>query len=251
MKNRIEIKKMEEMQLLRYFIHCYPEFPKGKIQKSESPDFIIRTSRHHSIGLELTKIYLQKGRDGLHFVPRFEEEKTELLDKIKDRFEQELAFKISAHFDFSDHYYDMHSDLDLLAKEIYDIMSLKLKNWSVNEAFHTTIKSKKLPDWLDAIDIIHHPENLLSDWIYCKVNVPPENFLQSIQQIIQQKDDKLRRYMKNRLDQYTLLIIAECLNCASPFNINNLIERWSFQSHFHQIFLFEMFEQKVHELRVE
>jgi hypothetical protein len=239
---------LEEEQLLRYFSQYYSGFPKARIEKTESPDFILHLNRHHSIGLEMTKLYLQKGRDGYHFVPRFEKEKSALISRIRKRFEQELPFRISAHFDFSDDYYDVNLDLNLLALEIVDIMKFKLGKWSPTESFATTIQSSRLPHWLESIDIVYHPENVISDWVYCKVNVPADNFMKSMEQIIAQKEEKLRMYMKNRLDQYWLLIVAECLSCASPFNINNLLERWVFQSSFHQVFLFELFEQKIYNL---
>jgi hypothetical protein len=34
----------------------FPHFPKGRLIKSESPDFILKTSPKHSIGIELTAL---------------------------------------------------------------------------------------------------------------------------------------------------------------------------------------------------
>jgi hypothetical protein len=237
---------MEESQLLRYFMMSYPDFPKCKIEKTESPDFILHLNRHHAIGLEMTRLFVQMGKDGVHFMPKFENEKIELIHLIKQRFEDEFPFKLSAHFDFSDDYYDVNLDLRLLALEICDYMKYKLSGYSPNESFFTRIKSKRLPHWLQSIDIMYHPENELSDWVHCKVNVPADNFLTSIQNSIEHKERKIRLYKKRRMDKYWLLIVAECLNCASPFNINNLLERWEFRTSFHELFLFEMFEQKVY-----
>ena len=47
----------EEMLIMEYFKNEYKEFPKGKLQKSESPDFILRVSPKNAIGIELTKLY--------------------------------------------------------------------------------------------------------------------------------------------------------------------------------------------------
>jgi len=48
---------MEELLIMEQFKNIYPEFPKGKLEKSESPDFILKISAKYSIGIELTKLH--------------------------------------------------------------------------------------------------------------------------------------------------------------------------------------------------
>ena len=48
---------MEELLILEQFRYENKEFPKGKLQKSESPDFILRVSPKNTIGIELTKLH--------------------------------------------------------------------------------------------------------------------------------------------------------------------------------------------------
>ena len=48
---------MEEMLIMEYFRNEYKEFPKGKLMKSESPDFILSVSPKNDIGIELTKLH--------------------------------------------------------------------------------------------------------------------------------------------------------------------------------------------------
>lgn len=47
---------ISETEILQRFRNAWKEFPAGRIVKSESPDFILRTSRKHSIGIEITRI---------------------------------------------------------------------------------------------------------------------------------------------------------------------------------------------------
>lgn len=47
-------KSGRERAILDRFRHGYKEFPKGKLIKSESPDFILKISPKKSIGIELT-----------------------------------------------------------------------------------------------------------------------------------------------------------------------------------------------------
>lgn len=48
---------MEEILIMEYFRNEYEEFPKGKLVKSESPDFILRVTPKYAIGIELTKLH--------------------------------------------------------------------------------------------------------------------------------------------------------------------------------------------------
>jgi hypothetical protein len=48
---------LEETHIMEQFRNSYAEFPKGKLFKSESPDFIIRNTAKISIGIELTKLH--------------------------------------------------------------------------------------------------------------------------------------------------------------------------------------------------
>jgi len=48
---------MEELLIMEQFRNEFNEFPKGKLQKSESPDFILRISPKNAIGIELTKLH--------------------------------------------------------------------------------------------------------------------------------------------------------------------------------------------------
>ncbi len=54
-------KTTEEWLVMRYFREKYVHFPKGKLIKTESPDFILRVNRKKRIGIELTRLdYLLK-----------------------------------------------------------------------------------------------------------------------------------------------------------------------------------------------
>ncbi len=48
---------LEEMLIMQQFRNSYAEFPKGKLIKSESPDFILKKTPKAAIGIELTKLH--------------------------------------------------------------------------------------------------------------------------------------------------------------------------------------------------
>ena len=63
---------IEEEYIIELFRNEYNEFPKGKLFKSESPDFILRETPKTAIGIELTKLH----------GPSVKKEKTHFTSKI-------------------------------------------------------------------------------------------------------------------------------------------------------------------------
>jgi len=50
-------KKQTESAILNLFREHYPDFPKGLLKPSESPDFILGISPKQKIGIELTRLH--------------------------------------------------------------------------------------------------------------------------------------------------------------------------------------------------
>jgi len=48
--------KDEELMVMHSFREIFPDFPKAKLQISESPDFILKLSPKKKIGIELTSV---------------------------------------------------------------------------------------------------------------------------------------------------------------------------------------------------
>ncbi len=88
-------KAIQERKVLDQFIISYPEFPKGRISKSESPDFILAINPRYKIGIELTHLHnpaeknnttytaIQLTRDILNAVILKKEEKIPIYNKKK------------------------------------------------------------------------------------------------------------------------------------------------------------------------
>jgi hypothetical protein len=59
---------LEELTIMEQFRNEYAGFPKGKLQKSESPDFILMQNPKTWIGIELTKLHgLTVRKEKTHF----------------------------------------------------------------------------------------------------------------------------------------------------------------------------------------
>ena len=49
-------KHIEEKLILDYFKQAHIDFPKGRLVKSESPDFVLKVGIKKTIGIELTRL---------------------------------------------------------------------------------------------------------------------------------------------------------------------------------------------------
>lgn len=84
---------IEEEYIIELFRNEYTGFPKGKLIKTESPDFILKHSHKTAIGIELTKLHGPAIRkENIHFPiktngyqpPEFTKENIEFTISAKD-----------------------------------------------------------------------------------------------------------------------------------------------------------------------
>lgn len=84
---------VEEEYIIELFRNVYPDFPKGKLFKTESPDFILKETPKKTIGIELTKLHGPNLiKEKTHFTskingyqpPEFTKENIEYTISVKD-----------------------------------------------------------------------------------------------------------------------------------------------------------------------
>jgi hypothetical protein len=146
---------LEELMIMEQFKRKFKDFPKGKVVKSESPDFIVELSSKISIGIELTKLHGPS------------------INKVKSHF----TSKISGY-------------------------------------------------------------------------QAPEFSRENIEFTIEAKNKKLIFYRKKYIKVLWLLITADIDESSVSFNLYNKLDNWIFNSGFQRIFLFELKEEKIFELRL-
>lgn len=56
-----------EVLIMEYFREKYEHFPKGKLAKIESPDFVLKLSPKQSIGIELTQLFRNSSDESQRF----------------------------------------------------------------------------------------------------------------------------------------------------------------------------------------
>lgn len=129
---------MEELQIMEQFRNEYREFPKGKLDKSESPDFILKVTVKKAIGIELTKLH---GPTVAKFKTHFPRKITGYNPPEFNR--ENLEFTINAKNEKLSYYQEKKLNqlwllitADLAESPVNFNLGNKLQNWTFNSGFH-------------------------------------------------------------------------------------------------------------------
>lgn len=238
-------KKQLEILLIYYFRECFPYFPNCSLKPSESPDFILTLKNNHQLGVELTRLNPENA------VPPDEKDLKEiefrehLIGLAKYLFEKDTPHKLFVKFLFSDKKM-ISSDKEMItAVQIANIIRQAVQNRKLENFFKLSFSDSQLPEGLDEILIIHHPDLTDSFWERSNNLGISNNVVDDIRQSIHKKDEKLRLYQKQRLNYYWLLIITDRLRGVEGFNLPNKIMNHKFQSQFQHVFLFDLIKSEI------
>lgn len=243
-----EIKKQLEVLLIHYFRESYPDFPKGKVMASESPDFVIKMKNAYELGIELTRL------NPANAVSRTDEREKEIsfreefIDDMKELFETGSELKLFVKFLFSEKgKITPEREMAVKAKTVALIREY-VKHKNERSFFHYTLPKAVLPAGLKQVLLIHHPGLETSVWERSNNLGISNDVMDDIRKAIRKKDDKISLYQKQHLNYYWLLITTDHLRGAKNLNLANKILQEEFQSRFQHVFLFDLVKSKVFEL---
>lgn len=241
-------KKQVEVLLIEYFRKCYPDFPKGKIVPSESPDFIAKIKNAHLLGIELTRL------NPANAVPLSAEAlaqiafREQLILKIKEHFERTCSLNLFVKFLFSEKHVIAPEREFALAVQMAVLIKEQVKQIDGKSFFKTSIQKSQLPKGIKAVTIIFHPGLETSVWERSNNLGVSSDVVDDIRKAIHKKDEKLRLYQKQRLNYYWLLITTDRLRGMKSYNLSNKINNSKFESRFQHVFLLDLVKAKVYEL---
>jgi len=241
-------KKQLEILLIDYFRRSYPDFPKGRVVSSESPDFWVRMKSKNVIGIELTRL------NPANAIPPDDQQtreilfRDELIQNAKEIFERSSEIKLYVKVLFS--------DTKKIRSERAMSVSVRLAGLIRNtlvtskyDVFNRVVLGKNvLPEGLEEVLVIQHPKLKTAMWERSNNLGISNDVVDDIRQAIRKKDEKLRLYQKNHLNYYWLLITTDFLQGVKSFNLHNKIMNHRFESRFQHVFLFDLIKSKVYEL---
>jgi hypothetical protein len=105
-----------------------------------------------------------------------------------------------------------------------------------------------LPPCIEAVLVLTHPKLETPVWERSDNLGISTNLTDDIRFSIRKKDDKLRLYSRQKLDEYWLLITTDKLRQKKSVNIPGLVKGSTFESRFKRVFILELITGKVTEL---
>jgi hypothetical protein len=239
-------KKQLEIVTADFFRKLNPDFPKGKLAPSESPDFVLTLNTRLSYGMEITRLYsagppVSTEGDNLFAL------QTEFMTRCRHCFEQYISEPFWVKFLFSP--VRVPEESAMLAASVRIGASLKkiCRNFSGN-TFSYLIPENELPSFLDAVLVLKHPMLTEAIWDICDLPGPRNHLVHDISQTILRKEEKLPLYRAGNHAQYWLLVIADVLSPLRKLNTANVIGNYTFSSAFHKVFLLELMNTRYFQL---
>mgnify|MGYP006280057259 CR=1 FL=1 len=239
----------EEKLIMQYLREDYHEFPQGKLIKSESPDFILRSSRKSNTGIEMTRLH-ENGNHHTGTDNKSNQRMGDLLEEARKIFEQQNRTNLYLKCFFNHEKLPDKSEINFLARFLAVYIEKSIAEMDLKKYFQIDINSR-LPDAIDNLHIIHHPAAEVSLWDYGRTYLLYDLQKEMLEENIRKKEEKLVLYRKNRFDQYWLVLVTMKLNTMKNFNIFNKLDEWSFQTAFDRILLYELFEQRAYQLNLD
>jgi hypothetical protein len=241
-------KKQLEVLLMQYFRECNAEFPKGKLIPSESPDFIVILKTRNRIGIELTRLNpLNTRHPGLHEIEQ-KLLRERIIESAKTLFEQTSSMRLFVKFLFSDNH-PVKAERELsVTVQLANAIRKMVEGKKQDSFFYNITGRENLPDGIENILIVNHPEMESSIWERSNNLGISEDVLGDIRETIHKKDEKMRLYQRQSLNSYWLLIVTDRLRGVKNFNLHNKIMNHVFHSRFQQVFLFDLIKSDVYRL---
>ena len=226
----------------------YPEFPRGPLIPTESPDFILKFKNRHQLGIELTRL-----NPGNVEPPDFEQIemnkfREQLIEKTKNLFEHNMPHKLFVKFLFSEEKTIVRERELTVAVQATNLIRRAVNGKKQKSFFTTSIENGELPDGLDGLLIVNHPALNVSIWERSNNLGISGDIMDDIRTSILKKEEKLKLYQKQRLNYYWLIIVSDRLRGKKNFNIHNQIANRVFRSHFQHVYLFDLMKSDIFEL---
>lgn len=237
-------KAQEEWLIMRSFRDAYPDFPKGKLTKSESPDFTLKLSVSNAIGIEISSLHhnpASKGDESLLRSIIFKA-RALYLERLKNPVFAHIFFDNSIAREVNDEFYSTK-----LAIAIINVVSEQ----KIGAKYVIILEKEFLPAGVNRIILYAHPSFKKPVWslkseITTGDLTDPDN---GIEAMIKKKEDKIGLYRKNILDNYWLLLNADYINRSTVANINKHLTRIKPETQFNKVFFYNLFDQKYFELK--
>jgi hypothetical protein len=241
-------KKQLEMLIMEYFRHNWSEFPKGKLESTESPDFTISLNNRNKLGIELTRLSPVNRLISIG-LPN---DQTRINDEIvllaSEIYSRNSPLKLFVKFLFSAKIIIAEERKIPVAVLCANLVGNAVQYNNPFSFFNRIIAGEHLPEGIERILVVNHPVLQMPVWERANNLGVSTDVVDDIRQAINKKDDKLSIYHKKQLNLYWLLIISDRLWGMKQFNLPQQIDRHEFRSRFQRVLLFDLMKPEIYQI---
>ena len=242
-------KKEKEKILLQRFRESFPEFPSGEIEATENPDFLIHAGTG-KVGIEVT--LLHRNTTG-NKSPLQEQESLRRLiaDKARQLYESQGGPHIHVNVHFNGQNRLRRRDLKSAAKELASLILKNIPEQGKSVSLQETEDNwQQWPGTLVRVSIARFA--VLTKTTCCPTDAGfvPKVEPSLVQSVIDRKNPRCSAY-RSCCAELWLLVVADGFALSSVFIVDPEIRTHAFVASFDRVFLFQNFEKKVFELRID
>lgn len=241
-------KKHVEAWRLERFKTFVADFPDGRIESTEEPDFLVHGA-NRVVGIELTDLHRETPRGQVPEQAR-EAMRHRVVARAQELYAKRDLPPVLATFLLDDRILIKKTEVEGLAKEYADLVAD-----NVPAANAGTELPQDYDDYLTMPSLVHKLMVRRFDVVTRSMFtcpgatwVPTLGF-KDIERTLASKEPKVSAY-RRRCDEVWLVINADMESMATWFEIESSILEHAFHTAFDRVFLVEHFRGKAHELHV-
>ena len=241
-------KKDIELWRLERFKSFIPDFPSGRVEPTEEPDFLIH-EESRSLGIELTDLH-RETLPGQVPQQASEAMRNRVVARAKEIFNSRQQQPVIATFHLDDRMHIKKAEVEQLATELADLVSDNIPEPnSTAEIPADWDDMRTLPAILHKLSV--HRLDVVTKTFF---SAPGATWVgtisrQDIQRALDSKEPKLAAY-RTRCDEAWLVINADIESMATWFEFDLSVLAEPFPTNFSRVFLVQHFGGKAHELHV-
>jgi len=242
------MEKIREVTHLEHFKEIYPFFPDGEIECTEKPDFIVHT-HDNFLGIEHTEIF-QPGPSNGTSLQAQDNLSQRVVNKANDLYFKHNSQPILVQILFNHRVMIGKKDVNRIAEAVERLIGMTpIKPGNPITIKRTIENSEYFPNEIVMLHVYAHPNGKENKWRSSSAGWIPEITPEYLQEIIDQKGQRLENY-KSKCSELWLLIVADDVRIPSSVDLSEVALAHQYFTRFNRVFFFWNLSRRYIELQL-